>query len=255
MNNLVDKLMSLPPLASKHGADVDRLLYFVHGLMAVLFVIWIAYFFYVLWRFRAAKNPKADHIGVTGHTSTWLEVGVAAFEGFLLLGLAIPLWAKVVSDFPKESEATVIRVTAQQFAWNTRYPGKDGVFGKQDINLVTADNKFGLVADDPAGKDDVTPALNDFSVPVDKPVILHLTSMDVIHSFACHPLRVTQDAIPGISIPTHFIPTKVGKYQVTCAQLCGNSHYFMKGFFNVLPQAEFDKWIAEKSKAGGATFE
>ena len=52
-------------------------------------------------------------------------------------------------------------------------------------------------------------------------VILHITSMDVIHSFAVHPLRITQDAIPGVSIPVHFVPTTVGDYQITCAQYGG----------------------------------
>jgi cytochrome c oxidase subunit 2 len=65
-----------------------------------------------------------------------------------------------------------------------------------------------------------------------------------------------QDAIPGISIATHCVPTMEGKYQITCAQLCGNSHYFMKGYLLVKSQADYDAWIAEKSKSGsGGSFE
>jgi cytochrome c oxidase subunit 2 len=71
-----------------------------------------------------------------------------------------------------------------------------------------------------------------------------------------NPLRVTQDAIPGMKIPLWFKPTVEGDYMINCAQLCGNSHYFMKGIFKVMSQEKFNAWLAEKSKAGGpASFE
>lgn len=244
------KWLHLPVLASEHGKDVDHFIIYVHLLMIALFAGWFAYFVYALFRFSAKRNPKADHHGVKSHISSWLEVVVAFVEVVLLVGFAIPLWAKVVDDFPKESESTVIRVTAQQFAWNSRYPGKDGVFGKQDRKLISNSNQLGYVPDDPAGKDDINPPTNDINVPVNKPVIVYLTSMDVIHSMSIHPLRVCQDAIPGHRIPVHFKPTLEGKYMITCAQLCGNSHAVMKGFFNVLSQEAYDKWFAEKSASG-----
>jgi len=248
------KLMGLPMLASEHGHRVDELILYVHALMVVLFIGWFGYFLYALWRFNNKRNPVADHVGVKSNVSAWLEVAVAIVEAVLLLGFAIPLWAKVVDQdsMPSEKDSTVIRVTAQQFAWNARYPGKDGKFGRQSTDLATADNKFGVDAADPAAKDDVVPGLNDIAVPVNRPVLIHLTSMDVIHSFKLYPMRVNQDAIPGMSIPVHFTPNKVGKYQIVCAQLCGNSHYAMKGFFTVMTQADFDKWMAEKSKTGAA---
>jgi cytochrome c oxidase subunit 2 len=251
----IKDLLSMPPLTSEHGAKVDDLILYVHYLMGVLFVIWIIYFFYVLVRFRAGANPKANHAGYTGHVTTYMEVGVAVIEGVLLIALAIPLWRNAADEFPAAKDSTVVRVTAQQFAWNFRYPGKDGAFGRQDLKFVSNDNKFGIDPNDPTGKDDVNPPLNDMAVPVNKPVILHITSMDVIHNYAVHPMRVMQDAIPGVSIATHFKPLMEGKYQITCAQLCGNSHYFMKGYLNVLSQEKYDAWITEKSKAGSVSLE
>lgn len=244
----------MPVLASEHGADVDKLLNYVHLLMVVLFVGWLGYFLYVLFRFRQSANPKADYVGVRGNLSSWLEGGVALIEVILLIGFAIPLWAKVADGFPAEKDSTVIRVTAQQFLWNSRYPGKDGKFGRQDQRLVSSDNPFGIDKTDPASKDDIIPPINTIAVPVNKPVIAHITSMDVIHCFKILPMRVTQDAIPGLSIPIHFVPRKEGQYVINCAQLCGNSHYFMKGFFNVLSQAKYDEWMAglAKTSAGGA---
>ena len=87
---------------------------------------------------------------------------------------------------------------------------------------------------------------------VAKDVIAHISSLDVIHSFKVVPLRVTQDANPGMSIPVHFFPTQTNTYQIQCSQLCGNGHANMKGIFKVLPQADFDTWLKSKSGAKAA---
>jgi len=251
------KLLGLPELASKHGADVDKLILYVHYLMLVLFVVWSAFFVYTLWRFRQKKSPKASYAGVTSHASNYLEIAVAAVEVILLIGFAVPLWAKVVDDFPKESEAVNIRVTGRQFNWMARYPGADGQFGKNDPSLVTADNPLGLYArdaklkdQDPLGKDDVNIESGEMAVPVGTNVIVAVTSLDVIHSFKVTPLRVTQDAIPGLRIPVHFVATRTNAFQITCAQLCGNGHSNMKGMIKVLPPDQYEAWL--KSKAGAA---
>jgi cytochrome c oxidase subunit II len=236
--------MGLPILSSEHGRDMDMMMIYVHWLMIALFIGWLAYFAYAIFRFRQSRNPKADHIGARTHASSYVEVSVAVVEGFLLIAFAIPLWAKVADAFPPEQESTVIRVISEQFTWNSRYPGEDGVFGRQDIRLVSSANPFGLDLEDPHGKDDIVPPMKDIRVPVNKPVIIHLTSKDVVHSFKVLALRVTQDAIPGMSIPLHFVPTREGTYQIHCAQLCGNGHAFMNGLLTVTSQEEFDTWLA-----------
>lgn len=254
----MQKLLGLPELASEHGADVDKFIIYVHYLMIVLFIGWGAYFLYALWRFRRSANPKADYKGVTSHASSYVELAVAGIEVVLLVGFAIPLWAKVADQFPSEGESQMVRVTAQQFAWSARYPGADGKFGKQDINLVTSANPMGLQQlddklklTDTDGKDDVALAANaEIVLPVNKHIIVSVTSLDVIHSFKVLPMRVTQDAIPGMRIPLHFKATKTNTFQINCAQLCGVGHSTMKGVLKIVPQAEFDVWL--KSKVGGA---
>src|SRR6187431_1158680 len=146
---MMEKLLGLPVLASEHGKEVDNLIIYVHWLMIVLFVGWFAYFVFALFRFRRSRNPKADYIGVKGHSSNYIEVAVAVVEMVLLFGLAIPLWAKVVDKMPAENGSTVIRVVAQQFGWNVRYAGPDGVFGKQDMTKMTPTNPIGLDSSDP----------------------------------------------------------------------------------------------------------
>jgi cytochrome c oxidase subunit 2 len=256
LDAFVGKLLQLPPLASEHGADVDKLILYLHYLMILLFIGWSAYFLYALFRFRRSRNPKADYVGTTTHASTWIEVGVAVAEFALLFGMAVPFWARAADRFPDPKNSTVLRVIAQQFNWQARYPGADGEFGKQDIRLVSKQNPLGLLAldaqrkaEDTTGQDDRVSSLNDIAVPVNKPVIAHLTSLDVIHSFKVVPLRVTQDANPGMSIPFHFVPTKTNTYQIQCSQLCGNGHFSMKGFFRVLGQAEYEEWLGAKTTA------
>ena len=248
---MMEKLLGLPVLASEHGKSVDDLIIYVHYLMIALFVGWLAHFAYALYRFHHKRNPRADYDGVKNHASSYLEVVVALVEAFLLIGLAVPLWAKAVDRFPPEKESTVVQIVAQQFAWNFRYPGKDGVFGRQDMRWVTSDNVFGVDPNDPQGKDDVQ-TLNAMHVVVNKPVIAYISSKDVVHSFKVLAMRVTQDAIPGMRVPIHFTPTREGTYQINCAQLCGNGHAAMAGGRLIVESQEaFDRWLA--SQTGAAT--
>jgi cytochrome c oxidase subunit II len=250
---MTKNFLGTPLIASEHGQGIDSLTWYIHILMFLLFVGWAIYFLYVLFRFRQSRNARADHLGVRSHFSTYVEVGVAVTEAVLLIGFAVPLWARNVEKFPAEKDSTVVRVTGQQFAWHARYTGPDGTFGKQDVKFVSAKNPLGVDSNDPASKDDVTVVTpsSEIVVPVDKPVIAHLSSMDVIHSFKVIPMRVNQDATPGMSVPIHFKPTKVGSYPINCAQLCGVGHYSMKAVLKVVPAEEFDTWV--KSKAGAAS--
>lgn len=199
----------LPLDVSAHGSGIDRLIVLVHWFMAVLFVGWGFYFVYCLLRFRdrrghqpSAKLPKAK-------ASKYAEIVVVLVEAVLLLGFSIPIWARVrgPEQAPEADRALVVRVVAEQFAWNIHYPGRDGVFGRTDTALIDAVNTVGLDRDDPAAKDDIV-TINEFHVPVNKDVLVHLTSKDVIHSFALPMLRIKQDTIPGISIPVWFRATK-----------------------------------------------
>jgi cytochrome c oxidase subunit 2 len=239
----------LPVNDSGQGAGVDDLIIYVHILMAALFVGWLGYFFYVLFRFNKSRNPKADYAGVKSHASTYIEGIVAIFEAVLLIGFAIPVWSRAVDKFPSEKDSTVIKVIAQQFSWNGWYPGPHGVFCAQDEKFFSGDNPFGLDKNDPHYKENFVTA-KELVVPINKPVIAYISSLDVIHCFASKPLRVTQDAIPGMVIPAHFTPVKLGTYQINCAQLCGNGHYGMRGTIKVVSQNDYDKWVADKSKAG-----
>jgi cytochrome c oxidase subunit 2 len=241
------QLLGLPVEASSHAADIDRMIVMVHWLMAVLFVGWGAFFVYVLVRFRRGANPRASYSGAKGKFAKSTEVAVAIVEVVLLIFYAIPAWATRVGQFPTEQEALVVRVVGEQFAWNVRYAGKDGKFGRTDVKLVSPDNPLGLDRSDPDGKDDIT-TINQLNLPVDRPILVHLSSKDVIHSFGLYEMRVKQDAVPGLDIPVWFVPTRVGEYEITCSQLCGLGHFRMRGFVTVQSAADFSKWMADQEK-------
>src|SRR6478735_4900105 len=180
---LINQFLGAPPNASEHGYQVDQFIEFSHWFMAALFVGWSAYFIYVLIRFRQSKHPRADHHGVKSAISTHLEFSVVLIEAVLLLAFAVPLWAKRVNEFPQTKDAILVHVIGQQFNWNFHLPGPDGQFGRRERDLVSNSNPVGLDPNDPAGKDDLV-VLGELHLPVNRPVIMELTSKDVIHNFA-----------------------------------------------------------------------
>ncbi len=240
-----------PPDVSVHGAKIDHLITVVHYLMFALFIVWGIYFVYCLVRFRQRAGHKAEYQPAKGKVAKTAEVAVIVAEALLLVGLSIPVWASWKNDFPPRSQAITIRVVAEQFAWNFHYPGKDGVFGRTDVGLINnTGNSLGLDMNDPHAKDDIV-TLNDMHIPVHQPVILEISSKDVIHSFTVNVLRVKQDAVPGMMVPIHFEATQTGLFDVGCAQLCGLGHYRMKGQITIDTPEQYTTWLTENTPQGG----
>jgi cytochrome c oxidase subunit 2 len=218
--------------------------------MGALFVGWSCFFIYVLIRFRRSRHPVADHVGVKSGISTHLEFAVVLIEAVLLLGFAIPLWGRFVNEFPDTKDAILVHAIGQQFNWNFHLPGPDGQFGRRDVSLVSNSNPIGL---DPAAeesKDDLV-VLGELHVPLNRPVIVEVSSKDVIHNFALPHMRAAQDAIPGSIIPLWFKPIKTGNYEIVCGQLCGLGHYSMKGMLVVDTPEDFQAWLKERAELAG----
>ena len=253
-------LPGLPAQASAHAPSIDFVLGLEHWGMVGLFVLFFAYFVYVLFRFRRGAHPVADYTGMKSRWSLYLVAAIAVSEVALLVAFELPEWNDRINNLPSPDEATVVRVVAEQFAWNVHYPGPDRVFGRTDVNRIASDNPLGLDRSDPFAKDDIT-AINQLTVPVNHPVLIHLTSKDVIHSFTLYEMRVKQDAIPGTDSPVWFIPTvttdqmrqRLGnpdfEFEIACSQLCGLGHYRMRGFLNVKTDAEYQAYLAEEARA------
>jgi cytochrome c oxidase subunit II len=247
---LINEFLGMPPNASEHGYQIDKFIEFSHWFMGSLFLGWSIFFVYVLIRFHKKRHPKANHEGVTSGISTHLEFAVVLIEAVLLLGFAIPLWAKRVNEFPKDKDAIQIHAIGQQFNWNFHLPGPDGIFGRREIDLVTNSNPIGLDPKDPASRDDLV-VLGEVHVPVDRAVIVQVSSKDVIHNFCVTDMRIAQDAIPGQVIPMWFRPIKTGTYEIVCGQLCGLGHYAMKGTLVVDTPTDYQAWLKERAELAG----
>jgi cytochrome c oxidase subunit 2 len=247
---LINEFLGQQPNASEHGYQIDHIIEFSHWFMAALFFGWSAYFIYVLIRFRRGRQPKADHEGVKSGISTHLEFSVVLIDAVLLVGFAVPIWAKRVNEFPNPKNAVLVHAVGQQFNWNFHMPGPDGLFGRRDVRLVTNNNPLGLDPNDPASKDDLTFS-NELHIPVDKAVIIEVSSKDVIHNFALPAMRIAQDAIPGSIIPLWFKPIKTGTHEIVCGQLCGLGHYSMKGTVVVDSPADYQAWLKERLELSG----
>ncbi len=278
----LSKHLGLPINSSSNGLMIDNMIAWVHVVMLILFVGWGIYLIITVIKFSAKSNPKADYHGVQSHYSQYVEYGVLIIEAFLLIGLSIPLYSQLKTTLPDNNDVHHVRVIAQQFAWNVHYPGADGKFGKTNIKLVDEEsNPIGLDRSSQFGADDIV-TINQMHLPVNRQVLIHLSSKDVIHSFGIPEMRIKQDAIPGMTIPFFFTPTMTSSeflnkiknterfnpkgnygfdketwenlnnkskneyrgYQIACAQLCGNSHYKMRGFVTIDTEAEYHAWLA-----------
>lgn len=237
----------LPPDVSAHGHGIDQLIHILHWFMGALFVGWGIFFVYCMIRFRQREGHAAVARPVKAKPAKFLEIGVVAFEAVLLLGFSVPIWGSVKNDLPTDADNPVkLRVLAEQFNWNFHYPGPDGKYGRIAPEFISeASNPIGLDPDDEAGNDDIVSG--SLHLPVDRPVICEISSKDVIHSFSIPVMRIKQDAIPGMRIPVWFEARKTGKYQVACAQLCGNNHYKMLAPLVIESQDAFAAWVAEQS--------
>ena len=257
--------LGFPVNASEHGLIIDHMNGWIHWLMLILFIGWGIFFILTLYKFGFKNNnEKADYVGVKSHYSTYAEYGVILFEVFLLIAFAIPVWSMVKTNLPDIDNDTIeIRVVAQQFAWNIHYPGADGKFGKTSIDLVDEEsNPVGLDRESVNGADDIV-KVNQMHIPVNKDIMIYLSSKDVIHSFSLPEMRVKQDAIPGMTVPVFFKATLTSDdfleeikgtkregmgYEIACAQLCGNSHYRMKGYMTVETMSEYEAWLEEQAQ-------
>ncbi len=236
----------LPPAASAHAGAIDAMLLHVHWMVLGLFIGWAVYFIYVLLRYRSGRHPKAFREGTRGGVAIFIFVGVVVAEAVLLIGSALPLWFDRTSIPLPTGNALVIRVVAEQFGWNVHYPGADKQFGDVKLSLVSQDNPIGLDRESRFGKDDIV-VLGDLHLPINRPVVIELSSKDVIHSFGVPAMRVKQDVIPGVRSVTSFTPTMTGEFEVVCSQLCGVGHHRMRAVITVESDEAFRKFLADEA--------
>jgi cytochrome c oxidase subunit 2 len=228
----------LPEAISNHAPALDRQFLITIVVVGISFTAAQVALGYAVWKFRDTGKP-GDR-AFYSHGSNRLEVLWTVITAIVFITLGVmgqSVWASLrLNDAPPGSYS--VEVVAQQFQWNFHYAGADGKFGRTDPSLIVDGslNFIGLDPADAASRDDsVTAAL---AIPVNRPVELRLRARDVIHNFWVPQLRFKQDLVPGMEIKVHFTANKVGKYELACAELCGQLHFKMKSYMLVLPEEE-----------------
>lgn len=236
----------LPEAASAQAAMLDAVLVDVHWHMLAVFVVWLVIFATALVRFRAGRHPVPRD---SGPGLAWPAVAIAAVvlgDVALLATRALPAWqARLVPPAAGLEVPLEIHVAAEQFAWHVHYAGPDGRFGPTDAAFISASNPVGIDRDDPSAADDIG-LTNVLVLPLGRPVVVQLTSRDVVHGFTLPEMRVKQDATPGMTVRTWFTPIREGAWEISCSQLCGLGHYRMRGEYRVVSRAAWQGWLDEE---------
>ena len=214
MNELLRRMLFLPPQGSDYARQVDSLHYFViiTTMIGAAGVFLTALYFFVRYRRRSDTDvtpfvhPKAIHeiIFIGGPLTLFLLWFAIGFPQYVNRTLPPP-------------DAMDVYVQGKKWMWKFAYPGGPN-------------------------------AIDTLRVPAGRPVRLLITSRDVIHSFFVPAFRLKMDALPGRYTQTWFQATKPGRYEIFCAEYCGLSHSSMLGEVVVMPPQEFDDWLTAQRR-------
>jgi cytochrome c oxidase subunit II len=226
------------PIASNWGTidDTIGITFWVTGFVFVAVNLFVAY---CVLRYRHRKGRRARYEPENKRLEWWLT-GVTTVGVASMLAPGLFVWANFVNV---PDDAAVIEALAQQWHWRFRFPGQDGKLGTADALHVSAENPFGMVPDDPDGQDDILVASQELHLPLTKPVKVQLRSVDVLHNFAVPQFRAKMDLVPGMVSYIWFTPTRPGKFDLLCNELCGVAHFAMRGKVVVEEEQPFQAWL------------
>jgi cytochrome c oxidase subunit 2 len=246
--------------ASKHGENIDTMLYITITITGIVFVLTQILLFWFAYKYQYSEKRKAMYFPHSNQLEIiWTVVPAIALT--VLVGFGLFYWFRITGEAP--ADANQIEVTGKQFGWIFRYPGNDGVFGKKYYQNISDkdNNSLGLLWDDPNTHDDIV--TSEMYIEVNKPVKLIINSRDVIHDVGLVYFRQKMDAVPGTPTTLWFVPKftteemkkKLGNpdfvYEISCDQMCGRGHYTMRGVITVVTHEQYVLWLA-KQKANYA---
>jgi cytochrome c oxidase subunit 2 len=211
-----------PEQASNFAVKVDALFFAI--LAVVVFFTVLVMALVIVFSIQYRRGSKAKREPMSHRTAMTLEITWTVIP--TVLGFGMFLWAAALYQemWTAPHEATDIYVVGKQWMWKLQHPN-----GKREIN--------------------------ELHIPIGRPVRLVMTSQDVIHSFYVPAFRTKMDVVPGRYQSSWFVPTKIGKYHLFCAEYCGNQHAKMGGWVYVMPPAEFAKWLSGTQGEGGSLAE
>jgi cytochrome c oxidase subunit 2 len=208
--------------ASTQAGEIDTLLNVMIILSCFVFAIVLVMLFYCVWKYRVKPGDESD--GEPIHGNTKLEIAWTVIPTVIVLFGAIYSWI-VLSDIESQaSDDLHIDVTAQQFEWTFNYPqANDKVVSSKTL-----------------------------VVPEGRQLDIHLTALDVLHSFWVPEWRIKRDLVPagpgGNDVDNTVVvtPDKVGTYNVVCTELCGFGHATMRALVRVVPPDQYQQWLSRQ---------
>jgi cytochrome c oxidase subunit II len=209
----------LPAPASRQAGRIWFVYWFATVISLIIFSIVAAVLAYCVINFRAKPGDLSDGPPIHGHTT--LEIVWTAVPAVLVTAIAIVSAIVLAKNGNAGSNPLRVTVTGRQFAWTFTYPN-----GQTFTSL---------------------------RLPLDRPVKLEITSLDVIHSFWVPEFAQKQDAVPGQMNDLVITPDRLGTYPVICTELCGLGHALMRSTAVVMSTKSYNTWYTSLSSSGSAT--
>ena len=237
------------PIASEHGYVTERLFWVTTAVTAFVFIVTQIVMFYFAYKYKFSESRKAQFYPENIKLELIWTI-IPAIVLTVLIGWGLIVWGEITGPPPEDAE--VIEVVGYQFAWASRYPGKDNKLGSYNYKLIDVDNIVGIDFTDSSSFDDFMP--REIHVPKGKPVLFKIRSRDVIHSVYMPYMRSQMNAVPGMPTQFWFVPTKTTEeireetgnpdfnYEILCNKICGRAHFSMKHTVVVLEEYEYLEW-------------
>jgi len=215
----------LVPQASSYARYIDWLFTVIFVTVGFWFLVAQGVLFYLIFRFRRKHGVRAQYItGELKSEKKWISNPHLAIIVCDVVLIAATIWAwNHVKQYMPPPELKV-RIVAQQWAWVFVHPGPDGQLDTAD-DIVTVD---------------------ELHVKRDTVYQYELTSKDVLHSFFVPVFRLKQDAVPGRIITGWFKPTRTGRFDVQCAEICGIGHGLMPARLVIETKEEHEQWMQQQ---------
>ena len=228
-------------VASNWG-NIDDTIILTFWVTGAVFCAVCLFMSYCVWQFRYSEDRKSEYKPENSKLE-WALTILTTLGVCALLAPGLIVWNKYVTV---PDDAADIEVMAQQWYWNYRLPGEDGILGLTDLRNINEDNPFGMNLDDPNGLDDVLIEGDDLHILLNQPVKVNLRSIDVLHDFYIPQFRAKMDMVPGVVTYYWFTPIRTGDFEILCMEYCGTGHYSMRGRVLVDEQKDYDEWLSEQ---------
>jgi cytochrome c oxidase subunit 2 len=242
--------------ASSEGRSIDLMIWITIVITGIVFFATQILLFWFSFKYQESDKRKALYYTHSNKLEL-IWTGVPAIVLTILVVFGLKYWFQFTGDAPKNAQ--VIEITGHQFAWEMRYPGRDGILGRKNYKLIdpAKNNPLGVDWSDAASHDDIH-VTTTMHVVVNRPVKLVINSMDVIHDVGLPAFRLKMDAVPGTPTTMWFTPIvtteemikKTGDpnfaYEIACDQICGKGHFGMRGVIIVETQKEFNEWMIKQ---------